>query len=167
MSEGKDPEGSSGLYRHAAGQIWCLPGRSPPLHRLPINGISDISPAAVFYRNRVALCRKQFRFATKCEINNRRLGSATTCSLDLCSVKRITSLGTGNKDDLQRSSSTPSHHLRIWISYFIKSVTVNGPVASVGRAGVWDPSSCQKTWFPQIPQYTLRLKKTRHLIVTI
>ena len=132
MSEVKDPERSLGFYRHAAGQIWCLSGKSPLLHRLPINGISDISPAAVFYRRRVALCRKQFRFATKCEINNHRLGSAATYSnwLDLRSVKRITSLGTGNKDDLQRSSSTPSQvhfRYRLYSQKSVYAVTDDAP----------------------------------------
>ena len=47
-----------------------LPRQPTPLRRLPINGVSGISPAAVFYRDRPVSCRKQFRFAAKCEINN-------------------------------------------------------------------------------------------------
>ena len=106
------------------GRPGVSPASRPILHRLPINSISDISPAAVFYRNRVALCRKRFRFATKCEINNRSFGSATTRSLDLRSVKRISSkLGTGNKDYPQRCSSTPSEHLRYgWKSFPVMHV---------------------------------------------
>jgi len=49
-----------------------VPGESPS--PLPINGVSGISPAAVFYRNRAVSCRKQFRLATKYEINNGSAG---------------------------------------------------------------------------------------------